>query len=172
MADIDRQPHADLSGAAALDKLTEIAKNARMCMFATRLGQVPPDLRPMALQTVGDDGAIHFLSSTESDKNRDIAADPRVMLSFQNDDKSEYMVLDGDATVLTDRASIDEHWTALANAWFEGKDDPRVSVIRVRPRMGHYWDTQDGKIVQMAKMAFAAVTGRSSDGGVDGSLRV
>ena len=68
-------------------------------------------------------------------------------------------------TVLTEQ-------TKFADAWFEGgQNDPRVSVLSVRPTGGHYWETQAGKLVAFAKMSFAALTGaRVDDGGRDGSL--
>ena len=173
MADIEQQPRQDLNGAAAGKKIYEIAKDARMCMFATDVTNFPGDVRPMAIQKVDEDGTFWFLSSSASEKNRDIAKDSRVIVTCQNDDKYEYLAVSGTATVHTDRATIDKYWTALASAWFDGKDDPRVTVLRVTPNAGHYWQTTSGKIVSFVKMSFAAVTGsKTSDGGVDGELNV
>jgi general stress protein 26 len=172
MADIDTQPTENLQGAAAGSKIREIAKRARTCMFTTGPAEWPTDSRPMSLQDCGDDGTLWFLSSAASRKNQDIERDPRVMLTFSNDDKYEYLVIHGHATVHTDRATIDKAWSSLANAWFDGKDDPRVSVLCVRPEHGHYWQTQSGKIVALAKMSFSALTGsKTDDGGVDGELQ-
>ena len=115
--------------------------------------------------------AVWFISSSESEKNRDIARDPRVVLTFQNDDKSSYLSLSGKASVHTDKATIDKYWTAFAKAWFDGKDDPRVTVISVKPERGHYWETKSGKVIAMAKMTLTAITGsKMDDGGVDGEL--
>ena len=172
MADIDTQPTEDLEGTLAGSKIREIAQRARTCMFMTGPGEWPTDSRPMSLQECSQDGTLTFLSSTESRKNHDIERDPRVMLTFSNDDKYEYLVIHGHATVHTDRATIEEAWSSFANAWFDGKDDPRVSVLKVRPEHGHYWQTQQGKIVSLVKMSFSAVTGaKTDDGGVDGELR-
>lgn len=173
MADMDQQPREDLSGAEARKKIHEIGKNARMCMFATDVTQYPGDVRPMAIQKVEEDGSFWFLSSSQSEKNRDIAKDKRVVLTIQNDDKYDYLAVSGTATVHTDRATIDKYWTSFANAWFEGKDDPRITVIRVTPDDGHYWQSESGKIVSFIKMSFSAVTGsKTSDGGVDGDLKM
>ena len=171
MADIEQQPRQDLNGAAAGKKIHEIAKDARMCMFATDVTNFPGDVRPMAIQKVDEDGTFWFLSSSASEKNRDIARDPRVVLTFQNDDKSSYLSLSGKASVHTDKATIDKYWTAFAKAWFDGKDDPRVTVISVKPERGHYWETKSGKVIAMAKMTLTAITGsKMDDGGVDGEL--
>ena len=171
MADIDHQPRQDLSGADAGQKIREIAKDTRTCMFQTGLDSFPGDTRPMSIQEVDEDGTFWFLSSTESEKNRDIARDPRVVLTCQNEGKMAYLAVSGRASIHTDPATIDRYWTAFADAWFEGQDDPRVSVIQVVPTDGHYWETKDGKIVAFAKMSFAALTGANvDDGGVSGDL--
>lgn len=172
MADIDNQPSEDLQGAAAGEKIKEIAKRTRVCMFTTDVAGYPSDTRPMALQECDEDGTVWFLSSSASRKNQDIARDDRVMLTFQNDDKYEYLALHGRARVHTDRATIDKYWTSFANAWFDGKDDPRITVLSVRPEHGHYWQTESGKIVALIKMSFSALTGaKTDDGGVDGELK-
>jgi general stress protein 26 len=172
VADIDVQPSENLQGSAAGEKIRDIAKRTRVCMFTTDPTAYPSDSRPMSLQHSDDDGTVWFLSSSESRKNQDIARDDRVMLTFQNDDKYEYLVLHGRARVHTDRATIDKHWTSFANAWFEGKDDPRLTVLSVRPEHGHYWQTESGKIVSLIKMSFSAITGaKTDDGGVDGELK-
>ena len=174
MADIDNQPKQDLSGAAARNKIHELGKDVRTCMFGSQAKGMDADFRPMAIQAVEEDGSVWFLSSSASDKNADLARDGRVVLTFQDDSASKYMVLSGRATLHTDKATIDKYWTAFANNWFDGKDDPRVTVIGFHPMAGHYWETDSGKIVAMAKMVIGAVTGGavSDDGGIDGELRV
>jgi len=34
-----------------------------------------------------------------------------------------------------------------------------VAAISVHPETGHYWDATDGKLVTLAKISFAALTG-------------
>ncbi len=61
----------------------------------------------------------------------------------------------------------------MAKAWFkDGKDDPKVTVIRVSPEESYYWDTQNGRMISLLKIAVAAVTGKEMDGGVEGKLKV
>ncbi len=173
MADIDTQPTTDLAGGKAAEKIVEIADGMRSCMFTTAPTKFPPNVCPMALQKVEADGSTWFISSSESDKNSDIVRDPRVVVTFQNDSKSQYLSVAGHATLHKDKATIDKYWTSFANAWFQGKDDPRVTIICVRPTAGHYWDTQHGKTLAMVKMSFAALTGTQvDDGGIEGALKL
>ncbi|MEO7446213.1 MAG: pyridoxamine 5'-phosphate oxidase family protein [Ferruginibacter sp.] len=172
MANAADQPTHNLSGSEALKKLKEMAEKARTCMFTTNLQHIPGNTRPMSLQEVDEnDGTLYFLSSTESEKNKDIAKDGRTALTFQNDGKSEYLAVYGNAEIYTDQATKTKYWTDFANAWFEGKDDPTLSVIGIKPDSAHYWDTKDGKILAYMKMSYAALTGADvDDGGVEGKM--
>lgn len=172
MADIDQQPGNDLAGRIAAAKLKALAEGCRTCLFISDPTGFPADITPMSVQKIDDDGSVWFISSTESVRNGNIARDPRVELTFQNEGKYEYLTLHGHATIHTDRATIDANWTRLADAWFDGgKDDPRVSIVSVRPIAGHYWETKAGKLIAFAKMTYAALTGADvDDGGRDGRL--
>ncbi len=173
MADIDQQPQENLGGPDARAKIHAIGKHAHMCMLATGVAQYPGDVRPMAIQAVDEQGVFWLLSSSESEKNRDIGLDPRVVLTCQNDSRYEYLAISGTARIHTDRATIDKYWTAFARAWFDGPEDPRVTVLSITPDEGHYWQTESGKVVSFVKMSLSALTGsKLSDGGVDGQLNV
>jgi len=62
----------------------------------------------------------------------------------------------------------------MANAWFDGKDDPTVTIIRVEPKDTYYWDTKAGKLVSLISFATAALTGNKADDsdGVEGKANV
>lgn len=173
MADIDQQPRKDLAYTEAIEKLKELAKSANTCMMHTHLGTFPDNCRPMALQDVDEQGMLWFISSSESEKNNDIQSDPRVALTFQNNSNWEYLALYGTAEIHKDKNLIEKYWTDFANAWFEGMDDPRITIISIKPETGHYWDTKHGKVLSTVKAVFSAVTGaKNDDGGVDGELKI
>lgn len=170
---MDNQPTKDLSFADAIAKIKEIATDANICMMHTDLQNFPDNCRPMALQEADDEGNLWFISSDQSQQNADINKNPQIMVTFQNSSKMEYLVAYGKASIHKDQEKIDEYWTNFANAWFEGKDDPRITIIRVKVNKGHYWDTKDGKLISSAKMIFSAITGSDvDDGGVSGELNV
>ena len=106
-------------------------------------------------------------------KDHEIAADPTVQLIFANTGGSEYMSVFGTAEVIDDMAKKKELWSPIAKAWFpEGVEDPDLTVLKVKPSEGYYWDTKSGKLVSMLKILTAAVTGNPSDGGVKGRITV
>lgn len=172
MTDREQQNHEDLSGAAAIERLRDIAKAADTAMFVTQHEEFPLMARPMAVQEVDEEGVLWFLSASDSDKNSGLARDPRVTLLFQDHDKYQYLQLSGRATIHRERALIDRHWTKFAEAWFDGKDDPRVTVIAVHPHSGHYWATENGKVIASAKMLLGAMGANVGHPGVGGELRM
>jgi general stress protein 26 len=159
-----------LSGSQATEKIRELAKSARVCMFGTSPARLPLEVRPMAVQDV-DESGLWFLSGRSSVKNLHIARDPHVQLFFANPGDSEYLSLWGTATISDARALRERHWTPMAKTWFpSGVDDPELTVIHVRPETGHYWDTEHGKAVSLLKIAVGAVTGKPVSVGVQGEV--
>ncbi len=162
----------NLTHQEAIDKFKELVKHESTCLFTTQLTQVPLTTRPMGVQKVCDQGNFWFLSSSDSDKNAEIRIDNRVQLFFINTSDYEFLSLYGTASITRDQQKIDELWSDIANAWFEGKEDPRVTVIKVTPEEGFYWDTKSGKLVSMIKILASAVSGKTLQEGVEGTISV
>lgn len=163
----------NLTHEEAIEKFKELVDHNSVCLFTTRLTNVPLTTRPMSVQKVCDQGNFWFLSSSESTKNEEIQVDERVQLFFLNVSDSEFLTVYGKASISRDKQKIAELWTPIAKAWFpEGKEDPRVTVIKVAPEEAFYWDTKDGKIVSMIKIAASAVMGKTLIEGVEGTLTV
>lgn len=165
----------NLTNTDAIIKLKKLSESARICMFCTELSQLPNNSRPMSLQECDEEGNLWFLSSADSNKNFEIADDNRVQLYFMNNGSSEYLSVYGKAFIYRDVQTIEDKWSPLAKAWFEeGKEDPKVSVIRVTPDETYYWDTKAGKFVTMVSFIAAAVSGKKTDNsdGVEGNLSV
>ena len=178
MNSIDRnQPEdnrEDLTGPAAVEKLKEIVKSAPNCFFCTvvRTGD-SSGARPMNVRDVDDDGNLWFLSASDSHKNKELALDPFVTLYFQGSEHSDFMQVKGRATITTERGKIKELWTKIVETWFtEGQDDPRITVIKVTPSDGYYWDTKHGTAVAGVKMLLGAVLRQTLDDSIQGQLEV
>ncbi|MEO7086861.1 MAG: pyridoxamine 5'-phosphate oxidase family protein [Gemmatimonadaceae bacterium] len=160
----------NLSSQEAVDKIKHVAEHeiAMLCTFTTD-GRIHP--RPMGTQGVDADGTLWFMSKRNSTKNQQIDNHKKVQLIYSVSGKSEYLSLDGSAEILRDQRKIDELWNPFAKTWFtNGKEDPDITLIRVIPRDGYYWDTKHGKMVSLAKIAVGAMTGKTMDDGVMGRL--
>jgi general stress protein 26 len=163
----------DLERKDAIAKVQHLAKDINVCMFCTDLDKQPFSTRPMAVREVDDEGNLWFISSASSHKNEEIKEDENVQLIFAKPASTQYLSLYGKATVFRDKGKIEDLWTPIANAWFEeGKNDPNVTVLKVSPLEAYYWDTPNGKMITLLKIAAAAVTGKNMDTGEQGKLEI
>ncbi|MEN4760485.1 MULTISPECIES: pyridoxamine 5'-phosphate oxidase family protein [unclassified Chryseobacterium] len=164
----------NLNHIEAIQKIKELSEKAKICMFCTELDTLPINSRPMGLQETDDEGNLWFISSEASNKNFEIKEDKRVQLFFMNNSNSQYLSIYGEASIYKDKSTIEDKWSPMANAWFDGKDDPNVSIIRVQPKDTYYWDTKAGKLVSLFTFVAAAITGKETDNsdGVEGNANV
>jgi len=158
----------------AVDKLRELATEINVCLFCTDAGiEANTGCRPMATQGVDEEGNIWFMSDRDSEKNREISLDPRVKLYYSHPGKNSFMVVTGRAEIIYSRTMIETLWNALDKTWFKkGKDDPAISLIRVRPENAHYWDVKGSQMVNFLKMVASAATGTTLVEGEEGALLV
>jgi len=163
-----------LQGKEAIEKMQQIADDTNTCMFCTDVDQIPFPTRPMATQKVDDEGNFWFISSKTSHKETEINESSKVQLIYARPDKYTFLSVYGKASSFYDRQKIEEMWTPIAKTWFpEGKDDPNLTLIKVTPEEAYYWDTKDGKLMSMLKIAAGAITGgKMDDGGVEGNMSV
>lgn len=95
--------------------------------------------RPMAIAELKPDVEATFATDKRSPKISEIATNPNVLITFQS--ASEYAALEGVASLTADREEIDRLWSEAWRVWFpDGKDDPNLVLIKVRPTSGEYWD--------------------------------
>jgi general stress protein 26 len=161
----------DLSREQGIEKLRELAMDAKFCHFVTALGQKPLQTRPMTTQEVDENGDFWFLSGDSSHKNNEIEDDPEVQLFYSNPGSSEYLSVFGYAEVIKDRTKLEELWSPLAKTWFnEGKDDPELTILKVNVADAYYWDTKNNRMIQLIKIAAGAVMGKTMDDGIEGQI--
>ncbi|GAB2845431.1 hypothetical protein GCM10027277_11930 [Pseudoduganella ginsengisoli] len=172
MNSIDQQQpesnHCDLSGPDAVQRIRDMVDDAKTCFFCTAGG-----VRPMSPLEVDDQGNLWFLSADDSHKNDELHASPSVRLYFQGSARSGFLYLDGQAEVSRNEARIHELWNFALKTWFtQGEADPRITVIRVTPTQGYYWDNKHGDAVAGAKIMAGAVLGKTLDDSIQGALRL
>jgi general stress protein 26 len=163
----------DLEQKPALTKIKELAEDAKLCMFNTRLCGAPFNTRPMATQAVDEDGTIWFFSAADSTKNLDIARDNRVQLIYSNRSSSEFLSLYGIAQIMIDKARAKKLWNVFLTTWFhDGPEDSNLTLLKFTPLEGYYWDTKHNKMIQSMKIVVGALRGRMLDDGLEGKLKV
>ncbi|MGB8191076.1 MAG: pyridoxamine 5'-phosphate oxidase family protein [Chitinophagaceae bacterium] len=165
--------YEDLQGESARKKIKELNDKASSCFFCTDIQTGKPfKARPMSVQQLDDEGIFWFLSANDSHKNKEIVEDPTVQLLFQGSDYSDFLHISGMATITEDKAKIKELWNPMLKVWFtEGVDDPRISVIRVEPVEGYYWDTKNNQAIGFLKRVAGAIVGKTLDDSIEGRLK-
>jgi general stress protein 26 len=166
--------YKNLIGTEAVEKIKELTDKSPICFFCTDIITGKPfSTRPMAVQKVDDDGTLWFLSADDSYKNDEIESDSAVQLLFKGSDYSDFLNLYGYSSISKDKGKIKELWKPTLKTWFtEGIDDPRISIIKVEPLEGYYWDTKHNMAVGLIKRMAGAIVGKTLDDSVEGSLEV
>jgi general stress protein 26 len=164
----------NLSSGDAIKKIQELVEKAESCFFCTGVSTGGSSgARPMNVRQVDDEGNLWFLSADDSHKNLELSLDPYVKLFFQGSAHSDFLQLNGFATISKNKEKIKELWSAVIKTWFtEGIDDPRITVIKVTPTDGYYWDTKHGNAVAGIKILIGAVVGKTLDDSIEGKLKV
>ena len=162
----------DLTGKKAVQRIRDVVKQTESCFFCTAVSAGGSGAtRPMSVQEVDDGGTLWFLSASDSHKNRELEQDPAVRLFFQGSEHAGFLTLTGRATVSRDRKRIKDLWKPVLKVWFtEGEDDPRITVIGVRPTGGYYWDNKHGSAVAGIKMLVGAAIGKTLDDSIEGRV--
>jgi general stress protein 26 len=141
------------------EKVRDLIRSTRLAMLTS----VDPDGRlvskPMATQDVDFDGEVWFICERDSQKARNIMANPRVNVAYASRDS--WVSLSGTAEVVDDRAKLEELWNTFTDAWLEGGPENANNVlIRVTGDSAEYWDTPGGKVTQLANLVKAKATGK------------
>ena len=159
----------------ARERLWELIKDIRFAMFTAQHahgdshGQSGGHLhsRPMTTQNKGLDGdnRLWFFMSRSSEPASDIATNPEVNISYADVGADSYVSVSGRAAMVDDLQKKQELWSKMAEAWFPGgAADPDLALVQVRISHAAYWDVKESKLVQLYKMAQAAVTGKPPTG--------
>lgn len=160
----------NLDDGPGIKKLQELAEEINVCMFCTSTGEIPFNVRPMYTQLVDDMGHFWFFSLVNSNKHEEIKQDDHVQLLYAKPSAGHFLSVYGKADIVKDEHITNVLWKEANTSWFpNGKNDPALRLIRVKPIEGHYWDTRDGKMLAMLTVV-AAAAGHKQNNVVEGDI--
>jgi len=164
----------NLTASEGLEKLKELVNAINICLFSTNLQKNDgATFRPMSAQEVDEDGNIWFFSGLDSDKNLEIQKDNVVQLVFSDPSQSSYLIVNGVAEIVIDSKKVEELWSPEIKIWFEkGKEDPNISLIKVKTQTAFYWDKEGNKMINFFKYLASVATGSNLTTSVKGSIKV
>ncbi len=109
--------------------------------------------RPMTAQIEGEKGPIWFFTSTDSEIVQNLGASSRAIASFASKGHDLFACVHGKLSISKDRAVVDRLWNAFVAAWYEGKDDPKLVLLRLDAEQAEIW--KDGSsLIAGIKMLF------------------
>ena len=137
---------ADLTLAEISEKMRDID----FTILSTRTEEGALAGRPMSNNREVDyDGDSYFFTMGDTRTVADIERDPNVGLGYQAKSgmlnmKPFFITVEGEASLIRDKAAFAEHWTKDLDAWFkEGIDTPGLTLVKVTAKRLHYWDGYD-----------------------------
>lgn len=97
--------------------------------------------RPMTAQMDGDEGPIWFFGSKDSvlAKGLGEAGSEDATMAFAAKDHDLFASVHGTLSVETDPDMVERLWNPFVAAWYTGKDDPKLLLMRLDAGEGHVW---------------------------------
>jgi general stress protein 26 len=144
------------------DKLGRLIKDIRFAMFTTHKPQGHLHSRPMTTQNkrITDD-SLWFFMSRSGDSVAAFEDDDQVNVSYADPRSDTYVSVSGVAHVVEDMGMKQALWNKAAEAWFKGGvDDTDLALVQVRIEHADWWDVKENKLVQLYRMAGAALGGK------------
>jgi general stress protein 26 len=100
--------------------------------------------RPMTAQFEGDSNSWWFFTTKDGEFFRKFTEDHRAVATYCAKDHGLFATVAGHLTLEVDRGMIDRLWNRLVAAWFEGKDDPKLALLRFDGDSAEIWLNETG----------------------------
>ena len=147
---------------SAQQTLWDLIKDIKFGMLTHSHANGELHSHPLTTQNKSSDegSKLYFFISRKSELAQRIMQDGKVNVSYADPGDDSYVSVSGNGAIVEDMAKKEELFTSMAKAWFPaGATDPDLALLVVAIRHAEYWDVTDSKMVQLAKMAKAAITG-------------
>jgi|SRR5690606_14194598 len=149
----------------AIQKIRELTEGIDFCMLTTNDGAVLRS-RPMSTQQSDFDGDLWFFTSEDTRKVEEIEKDPHVAVAYSDPGKNRFVSVSGRASMLRDRAKMEELWSPVHKAWFpDGLEDPKLCLLKVEVEQAEYWEGSSSTLIQLFGMVKAIATGQEASYG-------
>jgi len=123
-------------------------------------------LQPMAPMADPEARSIWFFTRNDSDLVRALGAASRAHFVLIGEDHDYHACVAGDLVRNLDPVKRDEFWNPMIGAWFEGKDDPDLTMLQLRLSDGVVWASASNPVRFGWEMVKANLTDEQPDIGV------
>lgn len=123
-------------------KFWKALKSDRVTLLALE-GVEEGQSQPMSAQLLEEDedrgGPVWFFTSKDTDFARQTGASHRAMMHFSAKGHDLFAAVHGTLSAVDDAAVIDRLWNPFVAAWFEGRNDPKIRLLRFDAEHGQIW---------------------------------
>ena len=144
------------------DNLWTMIKDIKFGMFTHRDAHGMLHSHPLTTQnqSIDEQAELYFFVKRDSEIVSAVADAQQVCVAYADPGSDSYVSVSGEAHIDHDQAKKEALFTPMAKAWYPaGPTDPSLTLLTVRMQHAEYWKTDDGTMVQLFKMAKAALTG-------------
>lgn len=96
--------------------------------------------RPMTAMVEEHRAPIWFFTASDNALVRNLAHGHRATATFSSKDHEIFASLQGDLAIDNDRTVIDRLWNPFIAAWYQGKDDPKLTLLRFDAEHAQVWE--------------------------------
>jgi len=159
-------PHDD----SDLRKLGDMIENIEVAMLTTQAADGSLVSRPLQTLKLTAEGDLVFFTAADSAKVDQLTDDLDVNLAYADPDDKRYVSVRGSARINRDQALIEELWSPAQRIFFSGRDDPDLTVLRVRVRDAMYWESSGNFVERALDFARGVLSEQPGDLGTRGHL--
>lgn len=129
------------------DKFWKFLKSDMTVMLGLEDGET----RPMTAQIEDNHGPVWFFTAKDTTLVKNLDTKSPAHLNFSAKNHALFASVRGTLTLDNDPAVIDRLWNPFIAAWFEGKKDPKLALLRFEPQSGEIW-LNESSLVAGVKM--------------------
>ena len=119
-------------------------------------GQEDGHARPMTAQAEERRSPIWFFTSADNVLVQQLGeGSGRAIAGFASKGHDLFASIRGSLRVDTDRAVVDRLWNPFVGAWYEGKDDPKLRLLRLDAEDAEVW-ADASSLLAGVKMLFGS----------------
>ena len=111
-----------------------------------------------------DAGVLWIFTDNKHDIVKALRASNRAISSYASKGHDVFASMRGTLTIDNDKATIDRLWNPFVAEWYEGKDDPKLTLIRFDVDDAKVWLSDTGGLI---KPAINKLFGRKPEAGMD-----
>lgn len=127
--------------------------------------------RPMLVHEIDENGWLWFVTDRHSRKSCELGQNPHATVAFQSRKGDRYVSVQGTAIVVRDDVRLRELWNPTVRSWFpRGRRDPEIVLVALRVARAEYWLVPRTRLVRLAGVVTAMITGKRREAGRHGVL--